>query len=220
MAPSAPPPGPLLQLVLTSGKGHGHHGGPWLWTDSVALSPLLRPWWLPRPSVGFSHLGQLDFGQNAFPLSLWGSALHWVSSHPWQLVLSGSFSKRTLYPWLMYLPILVCMAEIWAIFSTYRPDDRDPRSLLYWCRVQLIRQQRHLPAGPVFEGLSAALGRSFALPLFSQSGQLGGTSPAELGGSVAPLPPSTDIHLRTSQCPCDIPFPRWINPRYPPAPCQ
>ena len=65
----------------------------------------------------------------------------------------------------------------------------------------------------------ALAGHSFCLP-FSQSGQLGGTSPAESGGGVAPPPPSMSICLKTSQHPWDVPFPRWKNPQYPPAPSQ
>ena len=133
-----------------------------------------------------------------------------LAAHP--LSTSGGFSKRTLYPLLTCLPVPVHTVAIWAIFSVCRPDDRDPRSLLYWFGVQLIRWQRHLPAGPNVESHAGSLGRSSVLPPFSQSEWLEGTSPAESGSSVAPLPSNVGIHLKTSQHPHDGPFLGWVNP--------
>ena len=77
--------------------------------------------------------------------------------------------------------------------------------------------QRHLPASPVLEGHIGSLGGSSALPPFSPSGWLGETSPVKFGGSVAPLPPSMDIHPRTYPHPYNIPSPRQINPHEPPS---
>ena len=118
---------------------------------------------------------------------------------------------------LMHLPILVHTSEIQAIFSVCRPDNRDPRSLLYWFGVQLIGWQRCPPAGPNVEGCAGGLSGSFILPPFSQSKQLEGTSPAEPGGSVAPPPPNMGIHLETCQHPCNTPL---INPQNLPTPWQ
>ena len=134
------------------------------------------------------------------------------------LSTSGSFSQRTLCPSLMHLSILVHMAEIWAIFSVCRPDNRDPRSLLLWFRVQLIRHWRCLPVGPNVEGHAGSLGGSFVPPPFFQSEQLEGKSPAESGGSVAPLPPIVGIYLETCQHPSNTPFLRLINPQHLPTP--
>ena len=133
------------------------------------------------------------------------------------LCASDSFSRMTLCPLLIYLPILVHMTEIWAIFLACRPDIGDPRSLLYWFGVQLIGWWRHRPVGPNAEGHASGL-RSFAPPPFSQSEQLEGTFPAESGGDVAPLPPRVDIHLETYPCPCNAPFLILINPLHLPTP--
>ena len=147
--------------------------------------------------MGFSQLGSLDFCRNASSLPLGFSFMLDVQpelplvAHP--LSTSGDFSKRTLCPSLMCLPILVHVAEIQAIFSVCRPDNRDPKSLLYWFRVQLIRWWRSPPVGPNMEGCGSGLGRSLVMPPFSWSEWFEGTSPAESGGSVASLPPILGI---------------------------
>ena len=91
----------------------------------------------------------------------------------------GGFSKRTLCPPLTHLPIPADTVEILATFSVCRPDNRDPRSLLYWVGVQLIRWQRCLSAGPNMEGHACGLGGSFVPPPFCQSEQPVRASPAE-----------------------------------------
>ena len=134
-----------------------------------------------------------------------------LAAHP--LSTLGSFSKRKLCPPPTCLPVLVHRAEILATFSFCRPDNRDPRSLLYWFRVQLIGWQRHLPVDPNVEGHASRLSRSFIVPPLSKSEWPVGTSPAESGGSVAPPPPNMGIHLESCQHLCNAPFPGLIDPQ-------
>ena len=153
---------------------------------------------------------------SCFVLGVWSEPP--LAAHP--LSTSGSFSRRTLCPSLICLPIPVHTAEIQAIFSACRPDNGDPRSLLYWFRVQLIRWQGHLPVGPNLEGCAGSLSGSFARPPFSWSEWLEGTFPAGSGGGVAPPPSRADICLETYPCPYDSPFLGSINPLHLPTPGQ
>ena len=166
---------------------------------------------------------QAGFLQKCLPSVLMGSCFAWsvqpelpLAAHP--LSATGGFSKRTLCPLLMHLPILVHMVEIQATFLVCRPHNRDPRSLLYWFRVKLIGWQRCLPAGPNAEDHAGSLGRSFLLPPFSQSEWLERTSPAESGGGVVPPPFNMGICLETCQHPCNAPSLGLIKPQCLPAP--
>ena len=165
------------------------------------LSWLQEGTWVPGWSLVMDQLSHCIFSSKA------------MVGH-----LVGSFSKRTLNPLLMHLPIPVHMAEIQATFSVCRLDDRDPRSLLYWFGVQLIRQQRCLSVSPNAEGYASGLSRPFVLPPFSQHEWPVGTSPTESGGGEAPLPPIAGIHLGTCQCPCNTPSHELIDPQLLPTP--
>ena len=175
-------------------------------------------WWLPGPSRRLLLLWQAEFWPKCFtslPMGFYfmlGEQLEPpLAAHP--LSASGSFSRRTLHPLLICLPIPAHMVEIWAISSVCRLGDRDPWSLLYWCGAQLRRQQRHQPVGLNAEGHASGLSRSFIPPPFSLNEQLEETFPVESEGSGY-----VGIHPGTHQCPHDAPSLRSTNPLHLPTP--
>ena len=212
-------PGPPPPLVPALGRG--------IWT--VPSEGLAQPLYLffqsdggcQGPPVGFSHFGKLGFDWSASPLSPWGSVcIRWVA---WATSGgSSSFCHRQFFKedTMSLINFPVHMVGMQAISSVCRLGNRDPCSLLYWYRAQLIRWQRHLPVGPNTGGYAGSLGRSFVLPPLSPNEQLKGTFPVESGGSVASLSPNVGIHPGTYQCPYDSPSLRSTNPLHFPTPWQ